>query len=135
NAVSDSAPEQFGTGDGTTTAFKLYRRFTKGALVHTKQIVYPMAGGLSYVSGADTIKIYKNGVLQTKTTHYTISSETGVVTFLSAPANGHALTWSGTYHLPCTFGTDKFNSQIDIGSVSEWGNLEIIECLPVELGL
>jgi uncharacterized protein (TIGR02217 family) len=134
NAVPDSAPEQFGTGDGSTTVFNLYRKFTSGALNYSKRIVKPMAGGLSYVSGADTIKIYKAGVLQTLTTHYTISSTTGAVTFVSAPANGQALTWSGTFHLPATFGSDKFNSRIDVGGVSEWG-IEIHEVLPAELGL
>lgn len=52
------------------------------------------------------IKIYKDGVLQTIGTHYSISSS-GVVTFVTAPASNVALTWTGAYYWRVRFDADK----------------------------
>jgi uncharacterized protein (TIGR02217 family) len=130
--VQASAPEQFGTGDGADTTFQLQRVHTSGPRSYTRQIVKPMAGSLTYVPGTSEIKIYANAVEQTS--GVTVSSTAGIVTFSVAPANGVVLTWSGVYHVPVTFGRDTFESQIDIGSTSLFG-IEIVEMLPVELGL
>lgn len=81
----------FGTGDGSTTAFQLKRALG----------VYSEA--VSNIAAAPSI--YKAGVLKTVTTDYAISA-TGLVTFTSAPANGAALTWSGTYYFRCRFKND-----------------------------
>lgn len=132
NNVPDSAPEQFGTGTGSQTAFNLQRKHTSGPRSYDRRIVKPMAGGLTHVPGATTIKIYKNSVEQTS--GVTVSSTTGVVTFSVAPALNDVLTWSGQYHVPVTFGRDQFEGQIDIGSTSLLG-IDIVEMLPVELGL
>jgi uncharacterized protein (TIGR02217 family) len=83
----------FGTGDGTTTAFQLVRAY----------------GGFSEpvqnVNG--TPSIYVNGTLKTVTTHYTISS-TGVVTFTAGniPTSGQAMTWTGSYYFRVRFTSD-----------------------------
>jgi uncharacterized protein (TIGR02217 family) len=130
--VPTTAPEQFGTGDGSETEFQLVRVHTSGPRSYTRQIVKPMAGSLAHVPGASTIKIYANG--SEVMSGVSVNSTTGVVTFTSPPTNGHALTWSGEYHVPVTFGSDRFESQIDIGSTSLWG-VELVEMLPVELGL
>jgi uncharacterized protein (TIGR02217 family) len=132
NNVPTASPEQFGTGNGSATTFNLKRVHTSGPRSYERRILKPMAGGLTYVSGSSTIKIYDNGVEQTS--GVTVSSTTGVVTFAVAPANAHVLTWSGDYHVPVCFGSDRFESQIDIGSTSLFG-IEIVEMLPVELGL
>jgi uncharacterized protein (TIGR02217 family) len=132
--IPAASPVRFGVGDGAATSFKLYRRITSGPTTYDYQVCKPMAGGLTHVPGADTIKIYKAGALQTKTTHYTINSETGVVTFVAAPAAGQELTWSGTYHVPARFNSDDFESEVDTGGVSAWG-IEVVEILPAELGL
>lgn len=80
NSVTDYL---FGTGDGATTSFQLTKSF--GGFVEP---VYNL-------NGTPTIK--KNGVVQTSPTNYTINS-TGLVTFTSPPANGAALTWTGSYY-------------------------------------
>lgn len=131
NEVPSAAPEQFGTGDGVTTVFNLYRKHTSGPRSYSRRIVKPMAGGLTYVPGASTISIFVDGVLNGTAT---VSSTTGAVTFTAPPANNAVLTWAGEYHVPATFGSDRFEGQIDIGSTSIFG-IEIVEMLPAELGL
>ena len=82
--------EPFGTGDGVTTAFQLKRAM--GAFTEPVKNI------------AAAPSIYKAAVLQS--TGYSISA-TGLVTFGAAPANGAALTWSGTYYLRCRFDVEN----------------------------
>lgn len=92
----------FGTGDGVTTQFQLAR--TRGGFTEP----------VKDVNAAPAI--YKAGVLQTLTTHYSVSA-TGLITFVAAPAAAAALTWTGTYYWRCRFLDDtvdfeKFASQM-----------------------
>lgn len=120
-------PNNFGTGDGTTTAFGLYKTYTSGGVTRTRRIVKPVSG---------TVSIYKNGVLQTLTTDYTIDHATGIVTFVSAPTNGHALTWTGRFHVPVRFATDFFDvSMQDAASAISYNNLPLLEIPAAEFEL
>lgn len=87
NAVVGMA---FGTGDGSTRTFQLSR-----ALGAFQEPVYDL-------NGAPTI--YKAGVKLT--TGYSVGA-TGLVTFTTAPANGAALTWDGSYYWRCVFDADQ----------------------------
>jgi uncharacterized protein (TIGR02217 family) len=84
----------FGTGNASTTAFQLTRSY----------------GG--YVEPVNNLNgnpsIYVAGVLKTLTTDYTINS-VGVVTFVVAPANGAALTWTGSFYYRCRFLSDRLD--------------------------
>lgn len=91
NAVTLQA---VGTGNGTTTQFQLVR--TWGGYVEP---VYNLNGAAL---------IYVNGVLRTLTTHYTISA-TGVVTFVTPPPNGHAVTASFSFYWRVRFTKDGFD--------------------------
>lgn len=94
NAVTGQA---IGTGDGSTTAFQLIRAF--GGFIE------PM---LAPNTGA-TINIYLNGVKQTS--GYTVSgwgtSTPGMLTFVSAPGSGVAITADFTYYFPCRMSDDN----------------------------
>lgn len=85
NAVTD---QSFGTGNGTQTVFYLAR--TRGGFTEPVQAL----------NGAPVIKVA--GVTKATPADYSISA-TGAVTFTSAPANGAALTWTGSYYWRCKF--------------------------------
>lgn len=85
----------FGTGNGSTTAFQLTRAIGAGGFTFVEPV--------QNVNGAPSI--YVAGVLKTVTTHYTISS-TGLVTFVTAPTAGQALTWTGGFYYRCRFLND-----------------------------
>jgi len=88
NAVT---AQSFGTGDGATTQFQLVRSF---------------GGDIEPVMNLNgNPSVYKAGVLQTLGSGYTISN--GLVTFATAPANGAALTWTGSYYYRCRFERDS----------------------------
>lgn len=100
----------FGTGDGATVAFQLRQVKSDAAATFYRTITKPVSG---------TILIYKNAVLQTETTHYTINYSTGIVTFVTAPANGLALTWTGEFDICVHFASDL--AQFDWKSVENRG--------------
>jgi len=80
---SVATDQQFGTGDGSTTVFRLGR--TLGGAYEP----------VSATSGTPTIKV--DGITQTVTTDYTLDANTALVTFTTAPAADAVLTWSGTH--------------------------------------
>lgn len=101
DTIADTARQQFGTGDGTTTAFQLTRTlYASGVFTEP---VYNLNGNP---------KIYVAGVLKTSGTDYTISA--GKVTFAVAPAAAAALTWSGSWYWRVRFDQDsaEFNNQL-----------------------
>ena len=85
---------QFGTGDGTSQVFPLTRPIgSNGAL----DIVQNLNGSPS---------IFNNGTLVSPSGGYSIDSR-GVVTFNTAPASGHALTWTGSFYFLVRFKQDS----------------------------
>lgn len=99
--------QTFGTGDGTTTTFQLTR--TLGSF--TEPVFAPD-------SPIPTVAI--NG---TPTAAYTVSS-TGSIVFNSAPANGAALTWTGTFKWVCRFDDDHFEFENFAASLFELKSLK-----------
>lgn len=130
-----ATPHQFGTGNGTATAFQLKKTYTFATGFSYEQTIVKPVASVPGDSRGNTISIYKNGVLQTLTTDYTIDYQTGIVTFTSAPTNGHALTVTGEFDFPATFGSDWFNPQIGDAITAASHSFEIVELLPSELGL
>ena len=100
--------QAFGTGDGTTTTFQLLR--TLGGFAEA--IVAPAPAGTLYFPGGQSAvvaapAIYNNGSLVGS--GYSISNPGGVVTFTTAPASGHALTWTGAFGFLCRFDGDDLD--------------------------
>jgi hypothetical protein len=96
---------QFGTGNGTTTAFQLSRN------------IYGAVDIIQNLNGTPTI--YVGGVHNTTCS----VSSTGVVTFSSAPANEAVLTWSGYFYYLCRFAEDTLDSVRDFtinSGIDQW---------------
>jgi hypothetical protein len=121
--------QEFGVGDGQTTAFQLSRAVGGAAdlifapLNSGSPVLVPLAtGGQGYAPYPAPL-IYVNGSLVSNTT-YTIGS-TGVVTFNSPPTSGYALTWTGNYYWPCNFAADKMDMSEWMAGLWETKKLEI----------
>ena len=83
----------FGSGDGTTKNFQLTRAY--GGFSE------PVQQPVIQTDGSDaTFVVYDNG---TPTTVTFSTGQPGVVSFATAPASGHALTWSGKFRFLCNF--------------------------------
>lgn len=81
--------EPFGTGDGTTIAFQLIATFKNSG----------GPGGPDIIQNFVSLpSIYDNGSPVSPAL-----GPTGIVTFVTPPASGHALTWSGQFYYRCHF--------------------------------
>lgn len=92
NADCSVTDMSFGAGNGSQTQFQLTRAYGAGGFTFTEPV--------QNVNTLTNVKVA--GVTKTPTTDYTVSS-TGMVTFTSAPANGAALTFTGTYYFRVRF--------------------------------
>ena len=110
--------EPFGTGDAAETVFQLKKLYTD-------------AGGFQFPKNitkiVSTPSIYVDGALQTITTHYTIDLTTGIVTFVSPPGSGLALTWTGEHDKHVSFLTDKLTFSYDVVNAGSIPSIMIIE--------
>lgn len=97
--VSTSNPldQAIGVGDGTTATFQLIKTYTFGSRTFVRNIRKP-------VSGSVTVSV--NGVVRTAGTHYTLDTNTGIVTFTGGniPPNTHVVRASYTFRVPVSFG-------------------------------
>lgn len=103
-----------GVGNGATNTFQLKKTYTVGSNSYVRTIKKPVSG---------TVLIGVNGVQKTITTHWTIDTTTGIITFTggNTPANGHSVTAGFEFDVPCRFDTDHLNISMPLylaGAVS-----------------
>lgn len=92
--------EKIGTGDGADTTFQITKTYdpsniilnTPGSVTYVRDIYLPISG----------LVVKVNNVTKTIVSDYTIGS-TGIITFTSAPANGHDITVTGEFDVPVRF--------------------------------
>lgn len=112
-----------GTGDGATKVFQLRSTYTYGA-----QTAYRDE---TKIRG--TPSIYVNGVLQTVTTDYTVNLSTGIVTFVTAPADGAAVTATFEFDVCCRFEQSRLRWKVTNGGVDKliffFDELSVIEVI------
>jgi uncharacterized protein (TIGR02217 family) len=96
NTLTD---EQFGIGDGVTTAFQITAKMQNSGGPGASEIIQNFNG---------TPVIKKATIVQTSPTNYTLGP-TGIVTFVTAPAAAAALTWSGSFYYRCRFLADSMD--------------------------
>lgn len=107
-----------GTGDGSTTAFQLRKQYTSGAVTVNRTINKPVSGSLT---------VYVDGVEQTLTTHYTVNTATGVVTFVTAPGSGLAVTADFEFDVPVRFDTDFMDVAAMTNGIKSWSGIPVVE--------
>ncbi|MDR3508436.1 MAG: DUF2460 domain-containing protein [Caulobacteraceae bacterium] len=102
---------QFATGDGVSRSFQLARTLNSAIepvyAVYAPTILDNGAAAGSYAIGAN-----------------------GVVTFATAPAAGHALTWSGYFYYLCRFSQDDMTFQQIVNLLWAGDSLKITSLRP-----
>lgn len=88
----------FGTGDGVTTTFPLWR--STSALGGGLTTPCEMIQNVTLLGG-----VYQNGVLLAPS-GYTLANFPAQVTFTTAPGAGVVLSWAGNYSYLCRFSED-----------------------------
>lgn len=106
-----------GTGNGTAVAFSLCKTYSSGTSTEVRSITKPVAG---------TVNIYENSVLQSGSA-YSVNTTTGVVTFVSAPANGVLVTADFEFDIPVRFDTDRLAATLDSYGSYSWNDIPLVE--------
>lgn len=105
--------QKIGTGDGSEQHFQCVR--TMGP--YNETIKHLKAG---------TLKVYKNHVLQTYTTHYTVDSA-GLVTFVTPPAIGDDIDASFEYYFLARFEKDILEFKQFAADLFNLGKCELVQ--------
>lgn len=117
---TDYSVDQASTGKTalvTSTTYQLQKAYILGSYTELRTVTKPVTS---------SVKVYKDNVLQTLTTDYTLDSTTGIVTFLSSPGVS-VITWTGEFDVPVRFNSDRLEiTTVDKGLYS-WQQIELIE--------
>lgn len=106
-----------GVGNGVKTEFQLSKRYTSGNQNYDRPITKPVSG---------TTRIAVNG--SEMTSGWSMNTATGIITFSSAPANGHAIRASFQFDVPVRFDTDYLAINL-----SEWRAGQITDIPLIEV--
>jgi uncharacterized protein (TIGR02217 family) len=90
---------EIGVGDGTETQFQLVKRYTYGGQEHTRTISKPVAG---------TVRIWFGASEQVS--GWSVNTETGVVTFTTAPTLATVIRAGFEFEVPV-----QFEPEMDLG--------------------
>lgn len=108
-----------GAGNGATTSFQLVRDY--GGFTEPVENINAVASA----DDGHTPYIYVNGDRKTLTTDYTVS-ESGLITFVSAPANGAQVTATIDYYYRVRFLADGYDFTQFMADLHECLDIEFI---------
>ncbi len=108
--------QALGTGNGTNKSFQLVKTYASGPASETRVIKKPVVG---------TVKPYLAGVPQSS--GWSVDTTTGVLTFLTAPAVGVAVTADFEFDVPVRFDIDSMAVTLEQVNLSQWSGIPIIE--------
>lgn len=113
----EATNEAFGVGTGARTQWQLIKQSLIDGVSYQREV---------YVIENITVRV--NG---TPTTAFTVDQDRGIITFNSAPSNGAALTWSGTFAVWVRFDQDYLPFSLDNPDATN-GSVDLLEMPPPE---
>jgi uncharacterized protein (TIGR02217 family) len=123
--------ELFFTGDGATLTAQLTKTYDPS------MILLGVAGPYQYVrevflrAVGVTFTLKIDNVVKVEGVDYAVS-DTGLVTFASAPANGKLCKWTGEFDMAVRYDVDKLEVVMESGRVASIGATPIIELIGSE---
>ncbi len=110
--------QQIGTGNGSLQEFQLKKSYSAASNPWQRTIRKPVSG---------TVSIGVNGTEQIIGTNFTVDYSTGIVTFMTAPANGAVITAGFEFDVPVRFDTDFLNITLDAWEAGNLPQIDIVE--------
>lgn len=112
--------QTFATTDGADNTYQLTNTYEDDdGYSYVRTITKPVLG---------TVSVWRNNILLTSPTQYTLDYNTGIVTLASAGLAGHALEWEGEFDVPVRFDRDNFDitlQHFDAGAIPSFQVLEL----------
>lgn len=113
SAVPANSDQVIGTGDGTTQAFQLVKRYTSGAQSYVRTITAPVAGSVTASVGG----VAASGFVST----------TGLVILDAPPAVGAVVRAGFEFDVPARFDNDALDVALDIERLGSITSVPLIE--------
>lgn len=104
------------TGDGTTTAFQLVKRYEDAGEEYVRPIRKPVIG---------TVVVSLDDVSQSS--GWTLDSTTGIITFAAAPGNGVIVKAGFEFDVPARFDADELSISLDAFEAGTLPAIDVIE--------
>ncbi|MEP7240420.1 MAG: DUF2460 domain-containing protein [Devosia sp.] len=114
---SSNDAQPLGTGDGTTNAFQLVKRYGASFDPYDRPITKPVEG---------TVTVAIDGV---PTMAFAVDPLTGIVTLDDPPADGAALTAEFEFDVPVRFDTDRLDIELSNFDAADVPAIPIVEVL------
>lgn len=108
--------QKLGTGDGVETAFQLIKTYGSGIDTQIRPITKPVVA--SVVVGVDGVELDGD---------FSVDGLTGVVSFVTPPADGAVLTSGFAFDVPVRFDTDRLEAVRTGFAAAEIPNIPLIE--------
>ncbi len=110
--------QRLAVGDGFATEFALRKAYDSGSETYWRPIAKPVSG---------RVFVALDGMLQSEGVHYTVSSETGIVSFATAPALNVSVTAGFEFDVPVRFGLDMIETSVTSFSAGQIPNIPVVE--------
>lgn len=110
-----AAPLVVGTGDGVTTVFQLVKRYTSSGYYFARGVTRPVT---------PSVVVTVAGSPQPA---YSVNYSTGLITFVSPPANLATISASGEYDIPVRFDQDELDIVGVFDGVQNIPSIRIVE--------
>lgn len=110
-----------GMGDGRTTAFQLVKSYVSGPGRYARTIRKPVRGTVLVGVGRDQ---------RQEAEHFSVDYDTGIITFVEAPAEGAQIHAGFEFDVPVRFDTDRV--QVSVASFQA-GDMPQVPVLEVRL--
>jgi uncharacterized protein (TIGR02217 family) len=111
----DLARQEIGTGDGSTVAFQLFKRYAFGAYTHDRVLAKIVDG---------TVTVWVDDVA---ITGWSLDYDTGILTLDAAATTGDSIEAACEFDVPCRFDTDNLDISRDAEAFWQWGSIPIVE--------
>jgi uncharacterized protein (TIGR02217 family) len=108
--------QPIGTGDGTTTAFQLTKRYASGAQAWGRNITKPVEG---------SVRVALGGVEQAS--GWSVNATTGIVTFGAAPSADIGITAGFEFDVPVRFDSDALEVTLDLERLGSITSIPLVE--------
>lgn len=118
SATPQGTDQRIGTGDGSTTEFRLSKTYRSGEASYSRPITKPVEGSVRVAIGGDEKQLGAD---------YSIDHRTGMVRFSSPPQIGAPLSAGFEFDVPVRFDTDRIEASVASFSAGEIPSVPVIE--------
>lgn len=109
--------QTIGAGDGVEVDFQLVKAYTSGPTTYTRTITKPVSG---------SVLVEVNGSL-VDPADYSVNTETGIITFDTAPSNTHVVKAGFEFDVPVRFTNDHIDVTVDLFNAGQVPQVNVIE--------